>query len=249
MCNGHPERVYLGYRFRTDVLLLTTQLKAPFVFDLDDVAVWGPLTDALLSLASSLAIAASTTLGIDVRELQSGYRLTRTANEAKAAIYLYDALAGGAGYSRIAGENFTEVFANAKQLLGHCSNPECRNSCTQCLRSYGNRLVHARLDRQIALDLARYIEAGTAPSAYSIQQQQTILAPLREMLELEGWSLRDDGQSALLATKDKKSHRIGLIPSLLDTSGRATDDPSAELIFRKYDIERDLPTCLSTVTD
>jgi ATP-dependent helicase YprA (DUF1998 family) len=248
LCNGHPERVYLGYRFRTDVLLLTTQLRAPFVFDLDDVALWGPLTDALLSLANSLAIAASTTLGIDVRELQSGYRLTRTANEAKAAIYLYDALAGGAGYSRIAGENFAEVFANAKRLLSHCSNPECRSSCTQCLRSYGNRLVHARLDRTIALDLARYIEAGTAPNAYSIEQQQKLLAPLREMLELEGWKVRDDAQSALIVTKENKSHRLGLVPSLLDSSGLEANGTPAELIFRKYDIERDLPTCLSTVT-
>jgi ATP-dependent helicase YprA (DUF1998 family) len=248
LCSGQPERVYLGYRFRTDVLLLTTQLRAPFLYNLDDVSVWGPLTDALLSLATSLAIAASTTLGIDVRELQSGYRLTRTADEPKAAIYLYDALAGGAGYSRIAGENFGVVFANAKRLLAHCPNPECRSSCTQCLRSYGNRLVHARLDRRIALDLARYIEEGVVPAVYTLEQQRQTLAPLREMLELEGWKVRHDGASALTVSNDQRSHQIRLIPSLLDVSGVVGSPSRSELILRTYDVERDLPTCLSAVT-
>ena len=62
-CNGPAEQVYLGYRFRTDVLLLTTTLQAPFVFDLADTQIRSPLNDALISLAHSIANAASTILG------------------------------------------------------------------------------------------------------------------------------------------------------------------------------------------
>jgi ATP-dependent helicase YprA (DUF1998 family) len=244
-CNGIAAQVYLGYRFRTDVLLLTTTLQAPFVFDLADVKSRSPLNDALLSLAHAVAIAASTILGVDTRELQCGYRLTRTAGEAKADIYLYDALRGGAGYARMAGEKFREVFKQAKDVLTRCPNPECVTSCTQCLRSYGNRFQHSRLDRRIALDLARYIEGGTAPKPYSRNEQEQVLEPLRNMLALEGWLVRRGDTCALIAASKGKEHHVHAIPSLLDVTAMEDSHLPGDVILRAFDIENDLPSCLN----
>lgn len=246
-CHGQGERVYLGYRFRTDVLLLTAMLRPPLISDLGDAEIWAPLTDALLSLAHALALAAATTLEVDVRELQSGFRLTRTGHEARADLYLYDALAGGAGYARLAGQRFDEVFRQAQQLLERCPNSECRTSCTQCLRSYGNRWVHNRLDRRLALDLARYIQTGVSPSLYSAVDQQRELQPLKEMLELEGWSVRCGTMSALEATHGGTLHRIGLIPSLIDRAHLPGEWRDVDLPLRVFDIEKDLPSCLARV--
>ena len=109
-CTGAGRSVYLGYQFNTDVLLLRTTLSAPFLHDLSDSLAFGALRDALNSLSNGLALTAAGELDIDTRELQCGIRLQRVASgESIADLYLYDTLAGGAGYSSLIGRNFAAI--------------------------------------------------------------------------------------------------------------------------------------------
>ena len=95
---------------------------------------------------------------------ETGLRSRRrvvTASEAE--IYLYDTLAGGAGFSRRISDLGRTVFDDALTLLESC--PEtCDRSCYRCLRSFKNRFEHDLLDRHLGASLLRYLLDGTPPT-------------------------------------------------------------------------------------
>lgn len=240
-CSGSPVECYLGYEFRTDVLLLHIPIEAPFICDLLARETWPPLRAALASLANGLALTAASELDIDPRELQCGYRLQRNASGAAIAdIYLYDTLSGGAGYSRLIGNHFSRVFGETIRRLNECT---CTQSCTKCLRTYGNRMYHASLDRRLALDLAAYIQSGEVPRLYTPTQQREILIPVTSMLELDGWVVRPSDSHGLSISRKGKSADIAVLPSLFDPGSRP-DEWAACICLSTFDIEMDLPSCL-----
>lgn len=241
-CSGLGQAVYLGYDFRTDVLLLQTPLAAPFIFNLNNPPTWPPLRSALNSMANALALAAASELDVDPRELQSGYRLRRKVDgSAVADVYIYDSLAGGAGYSRMVGEDFETVFTAMKVRLQNC---DCDSSCSKCLRTYSNRLTHSSLDRHLALEMANYIECGAAPRVFEFEEQRTVLAPVRTVLELAGWVVGDPPDGGLTAIKNGREERIFAAPTLLDASAYP-DSFSAGTVFTRFEIEKDLPSCVA----
>ena len=174
-CNGSPRHVYLGYAFRTDVFLMHASLRAPFVCKMTDTQGQPPLRAACQSLVNALALTSASVLGIDQRELQSGFRLRRDENdEALVDIYLYDTLTGGAGYSKLVGENSAEIF---EKTMGDLDSCDCDSSCTKCLRTYQNRMSHSVLDRHLASQLGRYMRDGTIPEiAPPALQRETLLS-------------------------------------------------------------------------
>lgn len=241
-CTGQGHLVYLGYQFTTDVLLLRTVLKSPFAHDLSDRSAFGALRDALNSLSNGLALTAASELDIDARELQCGYRLQRTASgESMADLYLYDTLAGGAGYSSLIGEHFAQIFEATCARLAGCS---CQSSCTECLRTYGNRLYHHALDRRLALDLADYCVRGAAPALFSAAEQARFASPLREMLEMRGFSIAGAAGLAFNAKGIGGSLNVGIVPTLYDAKAlpKSWDDVT---VFALRELERDLPSCLN----
>jgi len=240
-CAGRPRMTYLGYEFQTDVLLLRTTLTAPFVHDLTSRATSAPLSGALTSLANALALTSATELDIDPRELQSGHRLQRTASGAAIAdVYLYDTLAGGAGYSRLIGEDFTRVFELTRTRLQACT---CESSCTNCLRTYSNRFVHDSLDRHLALEFANYCHTGRAPELLNVDQQRTSGKPLREMAELHGWRVEDHVEFAFRLSKRVQNVIVGVMPSLFDE--RSLPSVWDRVVhFSVHEIQKDLPSCL-----
>ncbi len=240
-CTGRARPVFLGYEFRTDVLLLRTTVDAPFIHDLTQRLAYVPLRDALTSLANALALTATSELDVDPRELQSGYRLQRTGSGAAIAdVYLYDTLAGGAGYSRLIGQEFPRIFEATQARLAECS---CESSCTECLRTYSNRFVHSSLDRRLALQLAAYCLRGEVPSLFSPGQQRAYSKPLQDMVELHGWSVGGSRDFGFELTRRGRRVTVGIVPALYDTDS-LPDSWDSVLAFSVHEIEKDLPSCL-----
>jgi hypothetical protein len=243
-CRGQGRAVYLGYQFNTDVLLLRTSVASPFVHDLSNRLAFGALKDALNSLANGLALSAASELDIDPRELQCGFRLRRTGGgQSLAEFYLYDTLAGGAGYSSLVGGDFKRILDSTRDRLARCS---CESSCTECLRTYGNRLYHQSLDRRLALDLIEYCATGAAPRLLAPDEQRRYAAPLRDMLEMRGYTVID-GPLALHVESAGDNVSIGVLPTLRDPAALPREWASVVSLTVR-ELERDLPACLLRVS-
>ncbi len=251
-CNGTIRRgIYLGHQFRTDILLLRVLFQDPL--DFSPKQPW--LYDALATLAEGIALGASLSLSIDPGELSSGFRLVHLKDGTRAAeIYLFDTASGGAGYAFEAGENLDEVLSNVEQLLAVCPG-QCERSCTKCLRHYGNRFLHPRLDRRLGLQLLRYARFGEAPSIASSDDQVECLKPLGRYLELEGWTVTspasDQGVSVPLHAVHPGGGEgavVGTYPALLITEAVSkthylrTKYPDPAVLLPDYLVEQDLPS-------
>ncbi len=160
----------LGTDFISDVLLVSLRVEAPLTLRPGYLA-----TDvALRTLSEALTIAATNRLEIEPGELQAEYRpaLSPGGHEGlEAEIYLYDTLAGGAGFARRVGELDTAVFEDAIHLLEDCP-AMCDSSCYRCLRSFKNRFEHALLDRHLGASLLRYLVRGEAPTLDKARLEQ-----------------------------------------------------------------------------
>ena len=188
-CRGeiYASPIYLGSTFRTDVLVLRLTLRRPIGYD--PRHQW--LHDALQTTAEALVLAASRTLDVDPAELSAGYRLMPPVDEdpdalASVDFYLFDTASGGAGYAAEAGEELPAILAAALDLVEQCPR-NCERSCTRCMRHYGNRFFHNRLDRHLASAVLRYAIDGEVPASAPTTTQRQQLASLSRYLELEGW--------------------------------------------------------------
>src|SRR6185312_10634650 len=106
---------------------------------------------ALRTLSEALTIAATKRLDIEPDEVQAEFRpaLSPGGHQGlEAEIYIYDTLAGGAGFARRIGDLGAEVYEDAIRLLEDCP-AGCDRSCYRCLRSFKNRFEHNLLDRHL----------------------------------------------------------------------------------------------------
>lgn len=236
-CNGTYQHVYLGYSFRSDVLLLRCKMAPPIRFDFIDPRKRRPMEDALQSLSEALVLSMSRVLAIDAREVSAGFRFASQGGENFADLFVYDTLSGGAGYASEAGDRFTEIFEGAEKLLADC---DCDASCEKCLRHYGNRFHHTNLDRGLALDLARYIRLGAIPKPIGAEQMHKDIAPLADMLVMAGWSVTSTGEGSLRATSFAVPIEVTLCPSLVDCEPRGIANGVACYTFTPYELMRDL---------
>ena len=152
----------LGTDFITDVLLVRLKVKPP-------VRLGPQLLStqvALRTIAEAMTIASTQRLDIEATELQAEFRAALTpggADGLEAEIYLYDTLAGGAGFTRRVEQLGIEVLERTLQRLENCPT-NCDQSCYRCLRSFRNRFEHGLLDRKVGASLLRYLLHGTAPT-------------------------------------------------------------------------------------
>jgi ATP-dependent helicase YprA (DUF1998 family) len=105
-------------------------------------------------------------LEIEVGEILAEYRPALNSEEGAAGtlveVFLYDTLAGGAGFSPQLVSRGIELFETALAILEEC--PEvCDASCYRCVRSFRNRIDHALLDRHVGAQLLRHILTGGLP--------------------------------------------------------------------------------------
>jgi hypothetical protein len=159
---GSTRGMVLGTDFYSDVLLVRLKVDSPITLGPANLSTHV----ALRSVAESLTIAATRRLGIEATELQAEYRpaLTELGKEGlEAEIYVYDTLAGGAGFTRRVNDFGLEILEQTLDLLEVC--PEnCDQSCYRCLRSFRNRFEHSLLDRHVGASLLRYLICGTKPT-------------------------------------------------------------------------------------
>jgi ATP-dependent helicase YprA (DUF1998 family) len=161
-CEGRiTSGLVLGTDFISDVLLLRISVDAPLVLLPGSLAT----EVALRTLAEAITIAAARRLDIEVGELQAEYRPALSEGGRaglEAEIYLYDTLAGGAGFARRVADLGPGVLDDAIRLLEGCP-AGCDRSCYRCLRSFRNRFEHALLDRHLGVSLLRYLVLGQEP--------------------------------------------------------------------------------------
>jgi len=133
-CGGNSDRFNLGYRFATDVLILSFQ----------DVPVQSE--EFFASMKAALIEAATSTVGAEAGEISGFNRAMTSEGETRRDLILYDNVAGGAGYVRKAAANMEGVLQAARQMLDGC---QCEKSCYKCLRSYENQFEHKLLDKTL----------------------------------------------------------------------------------------------------
>lgn len=172
---GTSRHIVLGTNFITDIALFSMKVEAPLRL----LPGHYPTDVALRTVSESLAKAACQMLEIEPAELMAEYRpsLTPEGQQGlKAEIFLYDTLAGGAGFSSQLIDKGTELLQRALQIVKQC--PEnCEASCYRCLRSFKNKFEHALLDRHVAAELLEFLLTGVLPSfnAVRIADSQSLL--------------------------------------------------------------------------
>lgn len=154
--------VVLGTRFITDISLFSLPLDDPFRArpGNDETAM------AMRTICEALAKAGNRILQLESGEMLAEYRPALT--EAGAAgleveVFLYDTLAGGAGFAPQLVGLAPALFEEALRILEPCPE-DCDASCYRCLRSFRNRLDHRLLDRKLGEQLLRHaLYGGYAP--------------------------------------------------------------------------------------
>jgi hypothetical protein len=160
-------------------------------------------------------------LDLDPAEFGGGFRIVSSAGGDSLAldIYLYDTLAGGAGYAELADRNLDEILVDVLNLLEHCP-ARCDRSCESCLRHYHNQHLKDRLDRHVAAQLLRYAMFDVVPPEPEVDVQIARLGPLKRMLQLDGFTCRDGVNIAavtapLLVEREGRSLAAGIQSGLL----------------------------------
>ena len=152
----------LGTDFISDVLLVRLKVDKPITLRPELLSTHV----ALRTIAEGLTISATKRLDIEASELQAEYRpaLTVRGSEGlESEIYVYDTLAGGAGFTRRVHGFHRSIFEETLDRLEYCP-ANCDESCYRCLRSFRNRFEHGLLDRKVGSSLLRYILYGTMPT-------------------------------------------------------------------------------------
>jgi hypothetical protein len=160
LCPGRvSSRVVLGTDFITDIALFSFMLDDPFcVFPGNDETA-----SALRTVCEAVAKAAGRLLQIESGEILAEYRPALTDNGAmgkEVEIFIYDTLAGGAGFSPQLAYQTRPLFEQALQILEECPAADCDSSCYRCLRSFRNKIEHRLLDRKLGGQFLRHALYG-----------------------------------------------------------------------------------------
>ncbi|MBN9038825.1 MAG: DEAD/DEAH box helicase [Rhizobiales bacterium] len=162
-CPGFSSRgIVLGTDFLTDIALFSLRIETPFRLP----PAHSETISAMRTVCEALAKAASLLLEIEAGEILAEYRPALNEHGAAGSlveVFLYDTLAGGAGFSPQLAPRGRELFELALQLLELCPE-QCDSSCYRCLRSFKNKLDHALLDRFVGAQLLRHVlDGGPVP--------------------------------------------------------------------------------------
>ncbi|MBU5671065.1 DEAD/DEAH box helicase [Paenibacillus brevis] len=221
-CHGSFKNVFLGHDFKSDLLLIRLNIEEPFVRTVSKNLANHILNAALRTVSEAVLLAASRELDIDPSEFKSGYRLVKLNPDEtlRADIYMFDSLAGGAGYAEQTGKDLPKVLNKALTLLENCPQG-CDRSCTDCIRHYQNRYWHTQLDRHLGSQLLRYMIHSKIPDISDVANQSKALQPLVRLLQLEGYTCEDNVsyngiQVPWIISNKNSFFVIGAYPSLID---------------------------------
>lgn len=133
-CTGSLHPRFLGHEFLTD----TIEIAVPGLDNEDEA--WSTLA-ALMAVAPKF--------GISQRDV-SGTLRAAGAKGRERALVLFDAVPGGAGYSRGLRTVLPDLFAEAFVFVADCGCGE-DTSCYGCLKTYENQSHHDQLSRAAAM--------------------------------------------------------------------------------------------------
>ena len=238
VCEGiNPTRnLVLGTDFITDIALFSLSVEPPLSLRPGHSST----NVALRTVSEALVKAACQLLEIEGGELMAEFRPALTPEGkrgSEAEVFLYDTLAGGAGFSRLLADRGQELLEKALLVLKAC--PEaCDASCYRCLRSYKNKFDHSLLDRHVGAELLEYLVTSRRPSfnAERLHRSTVLLYHdlLRQGLADVEFALgtKLDGESAgliapILATTSTGNRSIIALSGPL-TSGYPVDPTIAE---------------------
>jgi hypothetical protein len=205
----------LGTDFISDVLLVRLKVEKPITLRPELLST----QVALRTIAEALTIAATSELDVDASELQAEYRPALTSagsHGLEAEIYLYDTLAGGAGFTRRVHGYGLSIFNKALSRLESCP-ADCDASCYRCLRSFRNRFEHGLLDRKVGAALLRYVLDGTVPTLDDVRVSQSIDKLLADLQS------RDIEGIELLKNEPVNIEGIGTITAPILARGKGSD--------------------------
>lgn len=259
-CNGDIVPVFLGSRFRSDLLLIQVDVAPPLHTTVSHTApAYLALNDALQTLSESLPLAIAKRYDLDYTEFSAGYRIRDLGGTIAAELYLYDTLSGGAGYAQKAGEEIGSILqAEVMQILSceESAQKGCQRSCYRCLRHYHNQFMHTKLDRFLARDLLNWILFGAAPIDKEIADQAQMLKGLAEMLQFDGLEVKshaivDNFPVPLVVSQGNARVVVGLQHGLLmgPVSATAIDHVTScqTRLLNEYQVSRNLPICYQTI--
>jgi ATP-dependent helicase YprA (DUF1998 family) len=178
--NGTSKLIVLGTDFITDVLTVR--------FSLTDEVQLPPgatVTRIVLqTVCEAMALAAARRFDIEPTELAAGFRAALSeagTHGSEVEIYLYDTLAGGAGYARACQAQLAEILKDALDILRGC---HCDCSCYSCLRSFKNKLIHESLDRKLGAVFLEHVISGILPRPIPERQRDLLLQIAQQLEEL-----------------------------------------------------------------
>lgn len=181
-CTGEfvSRGIVLGADFPTDIALFSMKLGSAFRLPPAN----SETQTAMRTVCEALSMAACRLLQIEAGEILAEYR--PALNDSGAAgtlveVFLYDTLAGGAGFSPQMVPRASELFETALEIL-ECCPEKCDSSCYRCLRSFRNKLDHSLLDRYVGAQLLRHVLEGNSPQFSKVRAIKS-LAVLADELE------------------------------------------------------------------
>lgn len=154
----------IGAVFSTDVLSMVLK-DAPGVGanGVLDVIAQPSAEPAIVSFGELLKKAAAYELDVDPGEFKVGVQRYRDASCITMQLFLADTLENGAGYSRhlfepdILKRLLERFYGDESERWSGPGHADCDRACPDCLRSYGNRFLHASLDWRLALDATELV--------------------------------------------------------------------------------------------
>ena len=257
LCDGEFHNVYLGHVFATDLLLMRMTIQPPMATDTNNLIVLRTLEDAAYSIAEALRLAASRhpQLDLDPSEFGAGFCVVPSGNAEGHLfldVYLYDTLAGGAGYAELAGQYLKDILRDVLDLLENCP-AHCDRACESCLSHYHNQYLRDRLDRFVGAQLLRYGMSGEIPPEAPLQAQAVSLEGLARLLQLDVFqcsAMAKVGRQTvpLMVEKDGTRAVVGVQSALLAASwnGHSLQQLFGPgrmqgKIFNDYILRRNLP--------
>jgi len=253
-CNGEMKNVFLGSRFKTDLLVIRANIQKPLAIAGSTTNFeYKALNDALQTLADTLPLAVARRYDLDPAEFTSGYRLI-VHDGFLAELFMFDDVSGGAGYSQRAGEIMEDLLNVEVRDILKCESNKCDRSCYRCLRHYHNQMRHHVLDRNLAMDLLNILQSNIIPGRIPIDRQKKLLKGLAQMAEFEGceveWDMKITNDTIPLVL-DRNGNKIGVYVrnSLLDPNSEEGLDNSIDTMelscvdFNEYRLTRNLPDC------
>lgn len=219
-------KIVLGTDFVTDVALFNMRLTLPIRLRPGAYETEVTLRTASEALAKAACLILEVEPGEILAEFRPGLSSGGSAGE-EVEVFLYDTLAGGAGFSSQLVERGAELFRKAHELLTGCPGG-CDSSCYKCLRSFKNKFEHRLLDRHMGAAFIAYLLEGKVPPFDAERTEKTTGILFKDLSRLGDDRVEfrvsaeidlpggDKGTVPILATRlrDKETFAIGLAVGL-----------------------------------